>query len=194
LQNYSEIIQNQLLESISVKQKFLENHTDAINSAAQKLINAVNRDHKILLCGNGGSAADAQHLAAELVAKLKYRRRAIPALALTTDTSLLTAIANDDDFSDIFARQVEAFGKPGDILIGISTSGNSPNVIKAVVKAKQQDLTTIILSGKNGGQLKELADLSIIVPSENTQRIQECHIAVGHILCDIIEQTVYHSE
>ncbi len=194
MQNYSEIIQNQLLESISVKQKFLENHTDAINSAAQKLINAVNRDHKILLCGNGGSAADAQHLAAELVAKLKYRRRAIPALALTTDTSLLTAIANDDDFSDIFARQVEAFGKPGDILIGISTSGNSPNVIKAVVKAKQQDLTTIILSGKNGGQLKELADLSIIVPSENTQRIQECHIAVGHILCDIIEQTVYHSE
>ena len=194
MQNYSEIIQNQLLESISVKQKFLKNHTDAINSAAQKLINAVTGDHKILLCGNGGSAADAQHLAAELVAKLKYRRRAIPALALTTDTSLLTAIANDDDFSDIFARQVEAFGKPGDILIGISTSGNSPNVIKAVVKAKQQDLTTIILSGKNGGQLKELADLSIIVPSENTQRIQECHIAVGHILCDIIEQTVYHSE
>ncbi len=194
MQNYSEIIQNQLLESISVKQKFLKNQTDAINSAAQKLINAVNGDHKILFCGNGGSAADAQHLAAELVAKLKYRRRAIPALALTTDTSLLTAIANDDDFSDIFARQVEAFGKADDILIGISTSGNSANVIKAVEKAKQQSLTTIILSGKNGGQLKELADLSIIVPSDNTQRIQECHIAVGHILCDIIEQSVYHSE
>lgn len=194
MQNYSEIIQNQLLESINVKQKFLENHTDAINSAAQKLVAAATGDGKILICGNGGSAADAQHLAAELVAKLKYRRRAIPALALTTDTSLLTAIANDDDFSDIFARQIEAFGKAGDILIGISTSGNSANVIKAVEIAKQQNLTTIILSGKNGGKLKELADLSIIVPSDNTQRIQECHITAGHILCDIIEQTIYHSE
>ncbi|MFP4547574.1 MAG: SIS domain-containing protein [Fidelibacterota bacterium] len=194
MQNYSEIIQNQLLESINVKQEFLENYTDAINSAAQKLVAAVTGDGKILICGNGGSAADAQHLAAELVAKLKYRRRAIPALALTTDTSLLTAIANDDDFSDIFARQIEAFGKAGDILIGISTSGNSANVIKAVEIAKQQNLTTIILSGKNGGKLKELADLSIIVPSDNTQRIQECHITAGHILCDIIEQTIYHSE
>lgn len=192
--NYAEIITEQLLESADIKKKFLDSNIDVINSAANKLVEATLRGNKILLCGNGGSAADAQHLAAELVAKLKYRRKAIPAIALTTDTSVVTALANDDGFDEVFTRQVEAFGRENDILIGISTSGNSSNVLKAVEQAKTQGLFTIILSGKSGGKLKEIGDISIIVPSDNTQRIQECHITVGHILCDIVEQAVYNAK
>lgn len=183
-----------MLESAKIKQKFLASNINVINSAAEKLVFAVKNGRKILLCGNGGSAADAQHLAAELVAKLKLRRKAIPALALTTDTSLLTAISNDDDFFEVFSRQVEAFGKKDDILLGISTSGNSKNVLQAVEQAKKQQMFTIVLTGNSGGKLKEIADLTLIVPSENTQRIQECHITVGHILCDILEQSVFNAE
>lgn len=183
-----------MLENIEVKTRFLETNMEAINSAAVTLVKAALRGNKILICGNGGSAADAQHLAAELIAKLKYRRRALPALALTTDTSVITALANDDGFDQVFVRQVEAFGQEKDILIGISTSGNSINILKAVEQAKKQGLYTIILTGKNGGAMKEAGDLVILVPSDNTQRIQECHITVGHILCDIVEQAVYHSE
>ncbi len=190
---YDQIITEQLLESIDVKQTFLETNKPAINSAANRLVKAIANQGKIFLCGNGGSAADAQHLAAELVAKLKHYRKAIPALALTTDTSLITAISNDDDYSEVFARQIEAFATGKDILIGISTSGNSKNVIKAVKQAQKQGADTIILSGKKGGKLKAIADLSIVVPSNNTQRIQECHIAVGHILCDIVEQSVLNA-
>ncbi|MBN2281176.1 MAG: D-sedoheptulose 7-phosphate isomerase [Candidatus Marinimicrobia bacterium] len=192
--NFKETIRNQLLENIEVKTRFLETNMEAINSAAVTLVKAALRGNKILICGNGGSAADAQHLAAELIAKLKYRRRALPALALTTDTSVITALANDDGFDQVFVRQVEAFGQEKDILIGISTSGNSINILKAVEQAKKQGLYTIILTGKNGGAMKEAGDLVILVPSDNTQRIQECHITVGHILCDIVEQAVYHSE
>jgi D-sedoheptulose 7-phosphate isomerase len=194
LLHYEEIIKDQLLESAKIKQKFLASNINVINSAAEKLVFAVKNGRKILLCGNGGSAADAQHLAAELVAKLKLRRKAIPALALTTDTSLLTAISNDDDFFEVFSRQVEAFGKKDDILLGISTSGNSKNVLQAVEQAKKQQMFTIVLTGNSGGKLKEIADLTLIVPSENTQRIQECHITVGHILCDILEQSVFNAE
>lgn len=176
------------------KKRFLDTNIEAVNSAANKLVEAALKGNKILICGNGGSAADAQHLAAELIAKLKYRRRALPALALTTDTSVVTALANDDGFDQVFVRQVEAFGRENDILIGISTSGNSTNVLKAVELAKELGMYTIILSGKTGGKLKDASDLSIIVPSDSTQRIQECHITVGHILCDIVEQAVYHAE
>lgn len=192
--DYTITITDQLLENIEVKKRFLDTNIDVINSAANKLVEAALKGNKILICGNGGSAADAQHLAAELIAKLKYRRRALPAIALTTDTSVITALANDDGFDQVFVRQVEAFGRENDILIGISTSGNSTNVLKAVEQAKQQGMFTIILSGKSGGKLKDIGDLSIIVPSDSTQRIQECHITAGHILCDIIEQAVYHSE
>jgi len=194
LTDYTITITDQLLENIEVKKRFLDTNIDVINSAANKLVEAALKGNKILICGNGGSAADAQHLAAELIAKLKYRRRALPAIALTTDTSVITALANDDGFDQVFVRQVEAFGRENDILIGISTSGNSTNVLKAVEQAKQQGMFTIILSGKSGGKLKDIGDLSIIVPSDSTQRIQECHITAGHILCDIIEQAVYHSE
>ena len=183
-------IDHQLSESAQVKREFAECCSDAVIDVAELLISAVHRQQRILLCGNGGSAADAQHIAAELVARLRKERRAIPALALSTNTSTLTALANDYDFSKVFVRQVEAFGSPGDVLIGISTSGNSENVLKAMVFAKQQGLKTVALTGGSGGKMAAVADLSIIVPSTSVQRIQEVHITVGHILCDLIEQSL----
>lgn len=139
-------------------------------------------------CGNGGSAADSQHLAAELVGRFKKNRRALRSIALTTDSSVLTCVANDYSYDDIFSRQVEALGRPGDVLIGISTSGNSANVLRAVKTAKEMGLTTIALLGKGGGTTKVLADHALVVPSESTARIQEAHILIGHILCELIEQ------
>jgi len=183
-------IDHQLSESAQVKREFAECCSDAVIDVAELLISAVHRQQRILLCGNGGSAADAQHIAAELVARLRKERRAIPALALSTNTSTLTALANDYDFSKVFVRQVEAFGSLGDVLIGISTSGNSENVLKAMVFAKQQGLKTVALTGGSGGKMAAVADLSIIVPSTSVQRIQEVHITVGHILCDLIEQSL----
>ena len=183
-------IDHQLSESAQVKREFAECCSDAVIDVAELLISAVHRQQRILLCGNGGSAADAQHIAAELVARLRKERKAIPALALSTNTSTLTALANDYDFSKVFVRQVEAFGSPGDVLIGISTSGNSENVLKAMVFAKQQGLKTVALTGGSGGKMAVVADLSIIVPSTSVQRIQEVHITVGHILCDLIEQSL----
>jgi len=183
-------IDHQLSESAQVKREFAECCSDAVIDVAELLISAVHRQQRILLCGNGGSAADAQHIAAELVARLRKERKAIPALALSTNTSTLTALANDYDFSKVFVRQVEAFGSLGDVLIGISTSGNSENVLKAMVFAKQQGLKTVALTGGSGGKMAAVADLSIIVPSTSVQRIQEVHITVGHILCDLIEQSL----
>jgi D-sedoheptulose 7-phosphate isomerase len=143
---------------------------------------------KLLLAGNGGSAADAQHIAAELVGRFDKNRRAFPAIALTTDTSALTAISNDFGFDAIFSRQLEALARSGDVFIGITTSGNSPNMIKAFETARQMDVKTILLSGKNGGQLRGVADIDIIVPSDTTARIQEMHILIGHILCSYFEK------
>lgn len=183
-------IDHQLSESAQVKREFAECCSDSVIDVAELLISAVHRQQRILLCGNGGSAADAQHIAAELVARLRKERRAIPALALSTNTSTLTALANDYDFSKVFVRQVEAFGSLGDVLIGISTSGNSENVLKAMVFAKQRGLKTVALTGGSGGKMAAVADLSIIVPSTSVQRIQEVHITVGHILCDLIEQSL----
>lgn len=187
--SYLDSIKKQLTESAEVKKAFVRSGAEQVVAAARLLIDAVLQGNKILLCGNGGSAADSQHLAAELVARLKAERRALPALALTTNTSTLTALANDYDFSRIFVRQLEAFGQAGDILIGISTSGNSENVIKAVQWATAHDLKTVVLTG-DGGRLAQLADVAVRVPSSNTQHIQEIHITVGHILCDLIEQAV----
>jgi len=183
-------IKQQLLESAQVKEKLAADCSDSIADAAELLIAAVARGAKILLCGNGGSAADAQHIAAELVARLKKERIAIPALALTTNTSTLTALANDYDYLKVFTRQVEAFGRSGDVLIGISTSGNSKNIYEAMKYANRNGLKTVALTGCNGGELTPIADVSIVVPSENVQRIQESHIAIGHILCDLLEQSV----
>jgi len=183
-------IQRQLAESAEVKRRLAAKNLDGIQKAAELLLKAVQNDAKILLCGNGGSAADAQHLAAELVARLRYERRAVAALALTTNTSTLSALSNDYDFSRVFVRQIEAFGKKGDILIGISTSGISENVVKAIEYAKSLGLITIVLTGSSGGKLAKLADLTIAVPADNVQRVQEAHITIGHIWCDLIEQSL----
>jgi len=183
-------IQRQLAESAEVKRRLAAKNLDGIQKAAELLLKAVQSDAKILLCGNGGSAADAQHIAAELVARLRFERRAVAALALTTNTSTLSALSNDYDFSQVFVRQIEAFGKKGDILIGISTSGNSENVVKAVKYAKSLGLITIVLTGGSGGKLAKLANLTIAVPADNVQRVQEAHITIGHIWCDLIEQSL----
>lgn len=139
-------------------------------------------------CGNGGSASDSQHLAAELVGRFKKNRRPLRSIALTTDTSVLTCVANDFSYDDIFSRQVEALGRTGDVLIGISTSGNSENVLRACRVAKEMGLTTVALLGKGGGSMKDLVDQAIVIPSGTTARIQEAHILIGHILCELIEE------
>ncbi|MEW6676319.1 MAG: D-sedoheptulose 7-phosphate isomerase [Pseudomonadota bacterium] len=158
-----------------------------IERTGRLLTGALQAGHKIMLCGNGGSAADAQHIAAELVCRFESTRRGLPAIALTTDTSALTAIGNDFGFERIFARQVEALGQPGDILIALSTSGNSTNVTAAVAKAREMGIATLGLLGKDGGELLGRLDQALVVPTDSTARIQECHILIGHIWCAIVD-------
>ncbi len=165
----------------------------AIAEAAQRITACIKQGRKVLICGNGGSAADAQHFAAELVGRYKQERVAWPAIALTTDTSALTAIGNDYGFDRVFSRQVEALGMEGDVLVLISTSGNSPNLLEAVAKAKQQGLFTIALLGKGGGKLKDAVDQAMIVPSPNTPRIQEAHIFMIHCICELTESLLVKS-
>jgi len=181
----------QLEESAAVKQQTILSAIEAIEAAATMLIECLRAGGKVLLCGNGGSAGDAQHIASELVLRLKLERPAIPALALTTDTSLLTAIGNDYKYDLVFVRQVEAFGRAGDILVAISTSGESENVIKAVEFATMEGIKTLALTGAKGGRLAGKVNLAIKVPSNNVQRIQECHITIGHILCELIETALF---
>jgi D-sedoheptulose 7-phosphate isomerase len=159
-----------------------------IEAAAKRAAHATRQGGRILFCGNGGSAADAQHLAAELVGRLVRDRRALPGLALTTDSSALTCIGNDFGFDEVFARQVEGLGRAGDVLIAISTSGNSPNVIRAVEVAKPMGIYTVGFLGRDGGKLAPLVDLPIVVPAEETARIQEAHIFLGHVMCALIEK------
>jgi D-sedoheptulose 7-phosphate isomerase len=166
---------------------------EEILTAATAIAEAVRAGGKLLICGNGGSAGDAQHLATEFVSTLTVdrRRAAIPAIALTTDTSLLTAVANDYGFDGVFVRQVEALGREGDVLLGISTSGNSENVVRAFEQAKAQGLRTVALTGENGGKLGPLADVEIAVPSSETSHIQEAHIAVGQLVAFLVEDELY---
>ncbi|QWT46745.1 D-sedoheptulose 7-phosphate isomerase [Azospira inquinata] len=161
-----------------------------INAVGDLCAKALAEGKKIMLCGNGGSAADAQHIAAELTGRFINDRRPLAGLALTTDTSALTCIANDYAFDQVFSRQVEGLGCPGDVLIGISTSGNSENVIKAVEAAKAKGIQTVGLLGKDGGALRGLVDIPLIAPSRTTARIQEMHIFIGHVLCLLIESTL----
>jgi D-sedoheptulose 7-phosphate isomerase len=185
----TERIKALIAESADVKRLLAERCADDIQTCGNILSQAVNAGRLIMFCGNGGSAADSQHLAAELVVRLRghVERRAIAAMALTVDTSILTAGGNDYGFERVFARQVEAFGKPGDVLIAITTSGTSPNVVAAVHEAHQRGVTTIGLLGGNGGVLKDLCTHSVVVPSNITARIQESHILIGHVWCEMIE-------
>lgn len=182
-------IVKQIEDSIELK-KYLQKATKNLVSMANLLVGAFKRGNKVLLFGNGGSAADAQHIACELAGKFYLDRPPLPAIALTTNASILTAIANDYGYGEVFARQVMALVKEGDIVIGISTSGNSPNVLRGIEEAKRLGAITIAFTGQ-GGRLKELADYVLSVPSVNTPRIQEAHITAGHIICYLVEQALF---
>lgn len=168
----------------------LERHADLVAEAADIMIAALKSGSKILFCGNGGSAADSQHLAAELMGRYLRDRRPLPALSLTVDTSALTAIGNDYGYAEVFARQLRGIGSKGDVLVGLSTSGNSENVVRAVMAAKEMGIQTIALTGQGGGKLAAAADLCIPVPSDKTNEIQEMHIAIGHLVCGLVEEAV----
>tara|TARA_B100000686_G_C16803336_1_gene987857 strand:- start:6079 stop:6651 length:573 start_codon:yes stop_codon:yes gene_type:complete len=183
-----EKITKNIFESASVKEKMAKLCVNDIESSARMMIDSINNGGKIFWCGNGGSASDAQHLATELMGGMdNHDRKAIPSIALTTDTSFLTAWTNDTDFQSIFSRQIQGLGDKGDVLVGISTSGNSENVIAAVKQAKYKELKTIVFTGQSGGMIADLADITIYIPSNNTQRIQECHIMTGQIICALVE-------
>jgi D-sedoheptulose 7-phosphate isomerase len=181
-------------ESIEAKRAFFDSRADTVARAAELLIESIKSGGKVLIFGNGGSAADAQHIAAELVNRLNYDRPPIAAIALTTDTSILTSVGNDSAFDDLFERQLRALGREGDIAIAISTSGNSPNVLRAVEAARALGIKTIGLAGRDGGKLAPLVDLAIIVETDSTQRVQETHITIGHILCELIEDALFPQE
>lgn len=176
-----------------MKERAAEECGEAIVRAAEVIAAAFRAQRKLLICGNGGSAADAQHIAAEFVSVLDQRhpRPALPAIALTTDTSFLTANANDFGFENVFARQIEALGGAGDVLMAISTSGRSPNVIAGLRRARERGLKTVILTGRSGGSINDLGDVVVRVPSESTQHIQEVHITVCHIVCELVERSLY---
>lgn len=191
---FTDKITSAIEDNIFTKQNLFQQQTiELIEEIGLKLSKTIENGGKILFCGNGGSAADSQHLAAELVVRLRssFQRPAIPAIALTVDTSILTAGGNDFGFDYVFSRQVEALGTSKDALIAISTSGNSPNVIKAIEEAQKKNMLIIGFLGGDGGKIKEMCQLSFISPSSNTARIQETHILVGHILCEIIEETLF---
>ena len=191
--NREQFIRSSLRESAATKQRIEDQLLPEISKAIDLIKNALRKEKKILLCGNGGSAADAQHLATEFVIRLSpaIQRPGLPAIALTTDTSNLTAGANDLGYDNVFGRSVEALGAKGDVLIGISTSGNSESINQAFRVARKKKMVTIGFLGKDGGKSKELTDLSIIVPSQDTQRIQEGHITVGHIIFQQVEQELF---
>ncbi|HTL60095.1 MAG TPA: SIS domain-containing protein [Nitrospira sp.] len=175
-------------DSAAVKQQFVREHADRIVEVAKLIVLAFREGHKVLLFGNGGSATDAAHIAAEFVGRYKRERAPLPAIALATDIAAITCIANDYGYDELFARQVRAHGHKGDIAIAISTSGNSPNVLKGVAAAKECGLTTIGWTGGTGGQLAALVDFPFVVPSKVTARIQESHITLGHVLCELTEE------
>ena len=180
-------IQKIFQESIRVKEETLKANTDKIVAVVQEIKALFKRDGKILFFGNGGSAADSQHIAAEFIGRFRKERRSLPAIALTTDTSILTALGNDYGFDVVFARQIEGLGRRGDLAFGISTSGNSKNVIEGIRQARKMGLKTVSLTGCGGGKLAGLTDISLIVPSSTTARIQESHICIAHTICELVE-------
>lgn len=185
----SEFVVKYINQSVQAKERLHEIVAD-IDRAIDACKSCLASGNKLLFVGNGGSAADAQHLAAEFVGRYEKNRKPLPALALTTDTSAITCIANDYDFASIFERQIIALGNRGDVLIAISTSGNSPNILRSIEVAKQKHIKVIGFSGKGGGQMAPLCDVNIIVPSNKTSHIQEAHIAIGHMICEAIDQSI----
>lgn len=178
---------NEFQSHLETIQNVINNMEEQLVNASQLAVDTLKNGNKILLCGNGGSAADAQHIAAELTGRYKTERKGLPGIALTTDTSALTAIGNDYGYDRVFDRQVESLANKGDLIIGISTSGNSKNVINALKLAKKLGCQTLGFTGKNGGDMNEICDINLIIPSDNTPRIQEMHILLGHIICQIID-------
>lgn len=188
-----DLVRRQLQQSLDTLSKVLADNSihHSLFSAARLTAEAMHAGHKLLVCGNGGSAADAQHIVAEFVSRLTIDRPALRAIALTTDTSILTAIGNDYSFDNIFSRQVEALGQPGDVLLAISTSGNSRNCINALEQARALDLSTVALTGNSGGKMAALADINIVVPSTVTMNIQESQLALEHIFCMLVERCYF---
>jgi len=184
----SQQIANRLNESARIKKEIARRSAGEIQVVAELIIDAYRNGGKVVLFGNGGSAADAQHIVAELVGKFLLKRQAFPAVALNTNTSIVTAIANDYSYDEVFSRQVAALVTDKDVVIGISTSGNSKNVVDAIALAKKKGAKTIGLTGGDGGELAKIAELTLIVPSDSTPRIQEAHITIGHIICEIVER------
>jgi len=178
-------------DSVDVKRRFMQQHVDRIVQVASVIAAAFREGHKVLLFGNGGSSTDASHIAAEFVGRYHRERRPLPAIALGTDMAAITCIANDYDYAEIFARQVKAHGQKGDVVIAISTSGNSPNVLKGLEAARELGLTTIGWTGGKGGKVEGLVDYPFVVPSTVTARIQESHITLGHVLCELIEESLF---
>jgi len=190
MKNY---IKEQVKKSYETKQDIYNNDEllNKILEVSKECVKLYKNSKKTILAGNGGSAADAQHIAAEMVGRYGFDRPSLPSLALTTDTSALTAIGNDYGYDKVFSRQLEGMGQDGDLFIGISTSGNSQNIINAFHSAKEKNIKTVALVGKDGGEMAKIADISLIVPSNSTPRIQESHILIGHIICDIIEKEIF---
>lgn len=175
-------------DSIEVKRQALERNSKQLEDAARMIVRSLQKGGKVVLFGNGGSAADSQHIAAEFIGRFQKERKSLAAIALSTDTSIITALGNDYSFDIIFSRQIEGLGQTQDVAIGLSTSGNSKNVIEALKAAKKIGMATISLTGNDGGQIAKLTDISIVVPAKNTARVQESHICMAHIICELVEE------
>lgn len=186
-----QVVEHAVNESLRIKSLFFKHNRDRIAQSAKEISGRLRNGHKVLFFGNGGSAADAQHLAAELVGRFRQNRSALPAISLSTDTSILTAVGNDYGYENVFSRQIEALGQAGDTAIAISTSGNSPNVIAALDVAQARGMLTVGFTGETGGKMKDRVEILFPVPSRETSRIQETHILLGHILCELIEHELF---
>ncbi len=190
----SKTLLNKIEEAIEIKRRFFVENAERLIEAAKLIAGVFRKGGKLLIVGNGGSAADAQHLAAEFVNRFEMERAPLPAIALTTDTSILTSVGNDYSFHEVFSKQVRALGRAGDMLLAISTSGNSENVLKALEQAKKMDIATIALTGRDGGRLKGMADITLVVEAESTPRIQEVHITACHMLCELTEKMLFEGQ
>jgi len=190
----SKTLLNKIEEAIEIKRRFFVENAERLIEAAELIAEVFRKGGKLLIVGNGGSAADAQHLAAEFVNRFEMERAPLPAIALTTDTSILTSVGNDYSFHEVFSKQVRALGRAGDMLLAISTSGNSENVLKALEQARKMDIATIALTGRDGGRLKGMADITLVVEAESTPRIQEVHITACHMLCELTEKMLFEGQ